>query len=50
MNNTESHQSLSQDLMDRRVPHILGFYFAAGWGILQFVDWSANRYILSPHL
>ena len=50
MNNTESHQSLSQDLMDRRVPHILGFYFAAGWGILQFVDWCTNRYILSPHL
>ena len=36
--------------MGRRVPHILGFYLAAGWGVLQFVDWCVNRYILSPHL
>ena len=36
--------------MNRLVPNILVFYFSAGWGILQFVDWSVNRYILSPYL
>ncbi|MEE2859047.1 MAG: tetratricopeptide repeat protein [Candidatus Neomarinimicrobiota bacterium] len=46
----ESEMTLYKDLMNRRVPHILGIYFAAGWGILQFIDWSVNRYILSPYL
>ena len=49
-NELASPRTLFQDLMNRRVPHILGIYFAVGWGILQFIDWSVNRYILSPHL
>ena len=49
-NELASPKTLFQDLMNRRVPHILGIYFAVGWGILQFIDWSVNRYILSPHL
>ncbi|MFC2084195.1 serine/threonine protein kinase, partial [Bacteroidota bacterium] len=42
--------SFFKDLIQRRIPQILGIYFAAGWGILQFVDWLVNRYILSPNL
>jgi len=38
------------DLLRRRVPHILGVYLAAGWGMLEFTDWLVNRYYLSPHL
>ena len=45
-----NQKSLFQDLMNRRVPHIIGFYLAAGWAVLQFIDWMVNRYILSPHL
>lgn len=37
-------------LLHRRVPQILGIYLAAGWGVLEFVDWLAGRYSLSPHL
>ena len=54
INENEDEKTISttvyQDLMARRVPQILGIYFAAGWGILQFIDWAVNRYILSPHL
>ncbi len=39
-----------KDLIARRVPHILGFYFGAGWVVLEFTDYIVNRYILSPHL
>ena len=37
-------------MINRRVPQIIGIYLAASWGILQFVDWCVNRYILSPNL
>jgi tetratricopeptide (TPR) repeat protein len=39
-----------KDLFRRRVPHILGAYFAGGWIVLEFTDWLVNRYLLSPHL
>ena len=45
-----NQKTLFQDLMTRRVPHILGIYLAASWAVLQFIDWVVNRYILSPHL
>ena len=41
---------LVKDLFRRRVPQILGVYFAAGWAVLEFTDFLVNRYILSPHL
>ncbi|MCH7679965.1 hypothetical protein IID10_11495 [candidate division KSB1 bacterium] len=46
---TES-KSLFADLIDRRVPQILGIYLGACWAVVQFVDFLVNRYILSPHL
>ena len=42
--------SLFKDLLHRRVPQILGIYLAAGWGVIQFVDWLVNRYPISPNL
>jgi TolB-like protein len=42
--------SVVQDLFKRRVPQILGVYLAAGWGILEFVDWLVGRYGFSPNL
>jgi TolB-like protein/Tfp pilus assembly protein PilF len=28
---------------ERRVPHALGIYLAAGWGLLEFTSWAAER-------
>ncbi len=42
--------SIGRELLRRRVPQILGVYFAVGWGVLEFTDWLVNRYLLSPHL
>jgi tetratricopeptide (TPR) repeat protein len=36
--------------MRRRVPHIVGAYFAGGWILLEFTDWAVGRWILSPHI
>ncbi len=32
------------ELMRRRVPHVVGLYMAAGWGILEFTDWAMARF------
>ncbi len=47
---TSKNTSMFKGLMDRRVPHIMGFYLAGSWAILQFIDWLVNRYFLSPYL
>ncbi|MGD2087610.1 MAG: tetratricopeptide repeat protein [Candidatus Aminicenantes bacterium] len=39
-----------KNLLNRRVPQIAGIYLGVGWGIVQFIDWIVNRYLLSPHL
>lgn len=39
---------LFNSLWSRRVPHFLGLYLAAGWGVVNFVSWIAERYALSP--
>lgn len=50
----ETIQSNSQtarpSLLDRRVPQLIGFYVAASWGVIQFVEWIVERYGLSPYL
>ncbi len=33
-----------EELLRRRVPHILGLYLAAGWGALEFTDWVMARF------
>ena len=43
-------KSLMSDLFERRVPQFIGLYFAISWGIIQFISWVVERYLLSPHL
>jgi tetratricopeptide (TPR) repeat protein len=38
-----------KNLLNRRVPYIIGIYLGVSWGIIQFIDWIVNRYLLSPH-
>ena len=38
------------ELLRRRVPHIVGAYFAGGWILLEFTDWAVGRWVLSPHI
>jgi len=35
-------------LLHRRVPQIVGAYFAGGWIVLEFTDWAVSQYTLSP--
>ena len=42
--------SLWKELLRRRVPHIVGAYFAGGWILLEFTDWAVGRWVLSPHI
>ena len=45
----QSRDSLAAKLA-KRLPRVLVPYIAGTWGVVQFVDWAANRYMLSPHL
>lgn len=48
-NNTQ-YPGLFKDLLNRRVLQITGFYLGGSWGVLQFLDWIVERYLLSPLL
>jgi len=37
-------------LTERRVPQILAIYLASCWGLLEFMQFVTERYVLSPHL
>jgi len=37
-------------LLHRRVPQIVGAYFAGSWILLEFTDWAVDQYALSPAL
>lgn len=39
-----------RDLIDRRVPQYTALYVAGGWGVVQFLSFAEERYMLSPHL
>jgi adenylate cyclase len=39
-----STTTLLRELVRRRVPHIVGVFLAAGWGLLEFTDWATNRF------
>jgi len=43
-------KTIFKNLLDRRIPQILGVYLGGSWGVLQFVEWLVNRYVLSPYL
>jgi hypothetical protein len=40
----------SRQLLERRVPQYLALYLGIAWGVVQFIDFIAQRYALSPHL
>lgn len=42
--------SFLKDLLQRRVPQILGIYFLGHFIIIMFMEWLVHRYPLSPHL
>ena len=39
-----------RQLLHRRVPQIVGAYFAGSWVFLEFSDWTVDQYALSPAL
>ena len=38
-----------KELINRKVPHIIGSYLIAGTSLILFVDWLINRYTLPGH-
>ena len=40
---------LVRTLVERRVPHILALYVGASWGIIEFVNFAVDEFVLSPH-
>jgi len=42
--------TLIKDLLQRRVPQILGIYLATSWAIIEFLDWFINHFSISPYL
>ncbi|MCP4149671.1 MAG: tetratricopeptide repeat protein [bacterium] len=48
--NKEEKVTLFRDLLNRRVPQIMGIYLGASASIVQFTEWLINRYMFSPGL
>ncbi len=42
--------ALLGELVRRRIPHVVGVYLAAGWGLLEFTDWVADHFSISEPL
>ncbi len=36
-------------LLERRVPHVLAIYAGASWGVVEFVNFAVDEFLLSPH-
>lgn len=34
------------EMLRRRIPHVLGVYLAAGWGIIEATDWAVDRFAI----
>jgi tetratricopeptide (TPR) repeat protein len=39
-----------QDLVNRRVPHVLAVYLGGSWAVVEFFAFMEDRFLLSPHL
>ena len=35
--------------IERRVPHIVAIYAGVSWGLVEFTDFAADEFLLSPH-
>ena len=44
-----SRASLARQLIQRRVPHLLAIYAGASWGLVEFTNFAADEFLLSPH-
>lgn len=42
--------TIFKDLLQRRVPQILGIYLGASWAIIEFLDWFIEKFAISPHV
>jgi tetratricopeptide (TPR) repeat protein/class 3 adenylate cyclase len=42
--------TLPREFLKRGIPQVVAPYLVATWAALQFIDWAAKRYLLSPHL
>lgn len=40
---------LVRTLLERRVPHVLAIYAGASWGVVEFVSFAVDEFLLSPH-
>lgn len=40
---------LAAKLMKRRVPHVLAIYAGASWGLVEFMAFAVDEFLLSPH-
>ncbi|MDE2974984.1 MAG: tetratricopeptide repeat protein [Gemmatimonadota bacterium] len=40
---------LLRTLLERRVPHVLAIYAGASWGVVEFVSFAVDEFLLSPH-
>ncbi len=45
----ETNDSLTRNLIERRVPQIVAIYVAACWGFVEFADFIVEEFLLSPH-
>ena len=41
---------MSNEVMRRRVPQIVGLYLVGSWGFVEFVDFAVEQFVLSPHI
>ena len=41
--------SLTRNLLERRVPQVLAIYAGASWGLVEFVNFMVDEFLLSPH-
>ena len=40
---------VTRNLLQRRVPQVLAIYAGASWGLVQFIDFMVDEFLLSPH-
>ncbi len=46
----EKNSSFISKLIERRIPHVFIFYVLISWGILNIIDYFAEKYYFSPYL
>ncbi len=47
---TASRRSFFDELLYRRIPQVLAGYLGVTWTLFELMKWSAEQYLISPHL